>query len=861
MKSYLKVSPQHSEALISRLRNKSSDERTLMRTVWRIGELAIVDAVPDLIALAQTELSARSLYTIAWALGRCQDSSALNVLKNLTDHADAYVRTIAFEAQYQCSSLKDKAALIKECEAYLPKKVTKDSLDQNNISKLYLLSIENKKLRQSLYNLLKTIPFEYNSFWIIRSFFKLSEFRRDAEFYALLINRIQLTPAKSDFDHRYYSPNTRDYFRRRAWRMLKNMGNVGDPIYVDMAAAILKLVNDKDSKTKITRHYYWHGFNNHGTITRHYDAFANYPVFHQILFRNSKRYSSKTGICWQVKNDQPESNRTEAYSELWNQKPELVFGLLQESSCELVHEFACKVLKENEKFCLTLSLSAWKPILLNSYAISANFALKFVEKHHANVDDLNFIFACLNASIFEVRQAAKNWLLKNVPINKLLEDLRWLSKLTLSSYDEIRLFARVYYPAINQHSEQQAAFLVQLIARIHSLNVETTAFANIINDVRWVLFNPMKNLLPNISLSVIEDLIKHPAIEVQALGIELLGTINESELVIMSKTLVEFLLSDNNLIRQQGRKIIQRLAKKNDMFAKAVLLRLIPFIFWKEKSEGLHEILIACISNDLKNTWSSIDDKLLWRLLMAKSKAAQAIGAEIIVSRSGKIYSVRQWAQLAKHSALAVRQWSWRNYENNIKTIRNSFEDSLRILDTDWNDTRNFAIEFYRNKFKARDWNINSVILLCDSVREDVQVLGQELITKFFKTKHGTEYLLKLSQHPAKNVQLFASGFLQHYAQGNIENILQLKAYFVSVLSSVNKGRVAKDRVLNFLITEAQKDKQVARFFAEILEDNAITVAIMDKEKFILAMCDLHAQYPDIKLPIYYQKPRLHYAR
>jgi hypothetical protein len=861
MKSYLKLSPQHSAALIYRLRNKSSDERTLMRTVWRIGELAIVDAVPDLIALAQTERSARSLYSIAWALGRCQDSNALNVLKTLTNHTDAYVRTIAFEAQYQCSSLEDKALLIKKCKAHLPKKLTKDYLDQDNLGKLYLLSLENKNLRESLYQLLKTVPFEYNSFWIIRSFLKLSEFRRDAEFYALLINRIQLTPGKWDFDHTYYSPNTRDYFRRRAWRMLKNMGDVEDPHYVDMAAAILKLVNDKDSKTKITSHYYWRGFDDHGKITRHYDAFANYPVFHQILFRNSKRYNSKTGICWQVKNDYSESNRTEAYPELWDQKPELVFSLLQDSSCELVHEFACKVLEQHEKYCLTLALSAWKPILLNSYAISANFALEFVQKHHPNVDDFNFIIACLNAPTFEIRQAAKHWLLKNISTDKLLEDVRWLCKLTLSEYETIRLFARVYYPLIKRHPEQQAAFLVQLIARIHSLNVETTGFANIINDLRWVLFNPMKDLLPNISLSVIEDLIKHPAIEIQGLGIELLGTIHESELVTMSETLVEFLLSDSNLIRQQGHQIIQRLAKKNDMFAKAVLLRLIPFIFWKEKSEGLHEILIDCISIDLKNAWLTIDDKLLWRLLMAKSKAAQAVGAAIVVTRSAQIYSVRQWAQLAKHSALAVRQWSWHNYENNIKTIRNSFEDSLRILDTDWNDTRNFAIEFYRNKFTARDWTINSVILLCDSVREDVQALGQELITKFFKTKHGTEYLLKLSQHPAKNVQVFVSGFLQNYAQGNLKNILQLRPYFVSVLSSVNKGRVAKDQVLNFLITEAQKDKQVARLFAELLEDNAITVAIMDKEKFILAMCDLHRQYPDLKLPIYYQKPRLHYAR
>ncbi len=828
-----KISPEHSKALISNLRNISSDERSLMRTVWRIGELAILDAVPDLIALAQTEQrSARSLYTIAWALGRCQDSRALEVLKTLTNHTDAYVQTIALEAQYQCSNVTEKSLILEQCKASLPL----DSLE-----KKYLLSLENKKIRDQLYNLLKTINFK--NFGIIRSFLKLSEFRRDAEFYALLTHRIQFTPS--------LYPDTRDYFRRRAWRILKNMGDIGDLRYVDMAAAILKLVNDKDSKPKTTRRYYWNSSDDHGLTTYHYEAFANYPVFHQILFRNSNRYSSKTGICWQVKNNDPEPNRTEAYPELWDQKPELAFNLLQQSLCEIVHKFACKVLEQHEKFCLTLPLSAWQAILLNPYAISANFALDFVQKHHTNIDDLNFIVACLEAPTNEIRQAAKIWL-KNVAEDKLLEDSNWLCKLTLSEHDNIRQLSRLYHKIFKQHPEKQAVLLVQLIARIHQLNVN----ADIINNLRWVMFNPMKELLPKISLSIIEDLIKHQTIEVQSLGIELLGTIDESELLTMSETLVEFLLSDNNLIRQPARKIIQRLAKNNDIFAKAVLLRLIPFIFWKEKSEGLHEILIACISTDLKNTWSTIDDNLLWRLLMAKSKAAQAVGAAILVTRSSKIYSVRQWAKLAKHSTLAVRQWSWHNYENNIKTIQKSFEDSLRILDTDWDDSRNFAIEFYRNKFKASDWTINRVILLCDSVREDIQNLGLQLVQQFFKKQQGEEYLLKLSQHPAKNVQLFASGFLQTHAQGKRENILQLRPYFVSILSSVNKGRVAKDRVLKFLIKEAQKDKQVALLFAELLQDNAITVAIMDKEKFILAMCDLHTQYPDLKLPIHYQKPR-----
>jgi len=364
------------------------------------------------------------------------------------------------------------------------------------------------------------------------------------------------------------------------------MGDIGDLRYVDMAAAILKLVNDQDSKPKTTTHDYW----NNEKIIRHYDAFANYPVFHQILFRNSNRYTSTTGICWQVKNNDPEPNRTEAYPELWDQKPELAFNLLQHSLCELVHEFACKILKQHQKFCLTLPLSAWKAVLLNPYPISANFALEFVQKHHPNIDDLNFIIACLEAPVNEIREAAKIWL-KNVSEDKLLEDSNWLCKLTLSEHDNIRQLSRLYHKIFQQHPD------------------------------------------------------KHPAIEIQGLGIELLGTIDEAELLTMSETLVELLLSDHNLIRQNARKIIQRVANNDDMFAKAVL-RLIPFIFWKEKSEGLHEILIACISTDLKNTWSTIDD-------------------------------------------------------------------NLRILDTKWDDSRNFAIEFYRNKFEAADWTTNRVIYSC----------------------------------------------------------------------------------------------------------------------------------------------------
>jgi len=177
-------------------------------------------------------------------------------------------------------------------------------------------------------------------------------------------------------------------------------------------------------------------------------------------------------------------------------------------------------------------------------------------------------------------------------------------------------------------------------------------------------------------------------------------------------------------------------------------------------------------------------------------------------------------------------------------------EEALRMLDSSWDDSRNFAFQYFEDNFEEQDWTPSLLISICDSVREDVQIVGRRLITKFFAEKDGEEYLLNLSQHPKATLQLFATNYLARFAQDDIEKLEKLQHYFITVLSQVNKSRVAKERVLTFLHTEALKSEAAAKLIAPILTRQSVTMAITDKARLLEIMRDIHAIYGNLDLPI-----------
>jgi hypothetical protein len=254
---------------------------------------------------------------------------------------------------------------------------------------------------------------------------------------------------------------------------------------------------------------------------------------------------------------------------------------------------------------------------------------------------------------------------------------------------------------------------------------------------------------------------------------------------------------------------------------------------------------------------TEVDSNVLWRLLNAKSKLAEWVGAIILPARKAAEFSVKQLSMLSKNATLSVRDWALDCFEADLSLTTNHFSESIRILDNRWDDSRERAIEFFQKMFDKSFWDTEKTIAVCDNVHSDVQRFGRDLVSRFFNQDQGEEYLIKLSQHPSANVQLFVSGFLKEYASNRTNIILSLEPYFTSVLSQVNRGRIIKDRIISFLFDEAQKNVEVATMVAELFSDQSISMVITDKMQYIKTLFKLQTQFSDIKTPVVVIEPEV----
>ena len=164
--------------------------------------------------------------------------------------------------------------------------------------------------------------------------------------------------------------------------------------------------------------------------------------------------------------------------------------------------------------------------------------------------------------------------------------------------------------------------------------------------------------------------------------------------------------------------------------------------------------------------------------------------------------------------------------------------------------TRQFAFDFFRDHFGPEQLTPQILVSICDSIKDDVQAFGREMITRYFDEAHGDEYLLKLSEHPSEALQIFATNYLSRFATDHPERLKELEHFFIAILSRVNKGRVAKSRVLAFLGAEAQKSEAAAKFCAELFARQSVTIAIGDKARLIEGLLRIDEGYETVETPI-----------
>jgi hypothetical protein len=134
-----------------------------------------------------------------------------------------------------------------------------------------------------------------------------------------------------------------------------------------------------------------------------------------------------------------------------------------------------------------------------------------------------------------------------------------------------------------------------------------------------------------------------------------------------------------------------------------------------------------------------------------------------------------------------------------------------------------------------------------------VQAFGRELITRHFKEADGQTLLLKLSEHPSEDVQLFATNYLDKYAANQPAIWEQLLPYFGRMLFHVNRSRVTKSRVLTFLRQEGERSPEGAAKVLTLLHTLSATIAVEDRALALETMVRIHRAQPQVALPIQVQ--------
>ncbi|MEZ4382156.1 MAG: WGR domain-containing protein [Nannocystaceae bacterium] len=936
------------EALLARLHSRTRAS-LLARTVWRIGELKIEAAVPSLVGLLGSGSELLD-YTITWALARCGDASTFGLL--LDKHGltasilDGELRAalnkifpraqgsrmnarVAFEAlRAWGGALAAKVAehaysrlpthlqqLVDAGPAEALTTALREHLEADTaaaykaLEHLYLLDTPN--VRPALLAAVRAAPMRPPAFRTLRHLFKAAELRVDAELFGALAHRFATAPAmfraprwgdrvylgrtymrataelqKGD-SRLAYSSKTRAYLRRRVWRTLRRLGEAEDPDYVRLAVGCLLPFTDADAKAVQSRSHY--DYRSRSRSSTHWDAYAGYQVFNQILYRHSPRYTLRPGtVAWRCSagykpGDPPPPVREEAFPKLWDQLPVGLVHLLAESGCARVHEFAVKALRANQAAVDALDVDILITLLGRPYEVTAAFAFDAAKaRYQPQAPDLRLLGALADAAYEPARAQAFAWI--DGARLAAMNDAPLIAGLLVARHPETRTFGRRFLESTRLSDRVAEAVIARTLAEILSkgTGIETGLLVVEAGDA---LLAGLARPLSRIGLDVIEDLVHHAGEAQQALGgrillahqrraddlpqeligallrsrfapvrglgARLLGELSEAALSKREALLVDLILSRYTDLRDSIRPVVQRLASADPAFAADLSQLLIARLLGPESYEGLHSHILRVLRGELLPTLKAVPKDVVLRLLRAKAPQAQELGGLLLGENVDPAeLAVAEVARLAGHEILAVREAAWKFFRNNVDRIRAELGQALRIVDAPWQDSREFAFDYFRSSFTGDDLTPDVLVGLCDSVRPDVQRFGQEMITRFFHEEQGYDYLLRLSQHPSADLQLFASNFLEGYAAGSQERLVGLKPYFLGVLSRVNQGRVAKDRVYAFLTAEALARRDAAEFIAELLIRLSLTIAVGDRATCIAALLEIHRAYPDLEVPL-----------
>jgi hypothetical protein len=851
------------------------------------------------------------LYAIAWSLGRCGSAASVPALRNLCGEEWQPIGRIATAALLLLLEGAQRMMLVEELTNHLPEPLRAPARsgpaevfgqaqqeycagkDAQPAFLEILYQIDNANVRPALLDMLRTVPIRSAYFQPLRHIFKIAEMRRDGEVFGILAHRFETEPVGESkfraqvrvttcYNNRIsqesttispFTQGTRSYLRLRVWRTLDRLGALDDPDYVRLAVGVLLPFTDADAdEPAVVRRSFYR---------------CRCWAFNQILYHNSARYQvmqrGHVFVCRRPYDPggREAAQREEAYPHLWQAQPEAVLRLLDASRCGPVHRFGVKVLRACPDFCRQLPVPTLARLLELPYAVTQELGLELaVHRYDPDHPDLELVLALSHSGLSLARAQARQWI--DQQRHLFTGDLSFLAALAGSRQAETRGYARQLLRQTSFTPEKAEELIGRVVVLIRSF---TAGEGERARDTARTLQQVFAAAMRRIGLPVILDLLGHPLPEVRqfagelvaahetfanrppedllvrllqdgdasvrGVGIRLLGQLPELTLKENLQLLVALSRHELADFRANIRPVVKRLADADPAFGRRIALLFAEALLVPGAPEGVPSHTARVLREDLSAHLRGIPTPTIWKLLQARSSVAQEVGGLLLAANvKADDLSLAEIVKLASHDILSVREAAWQFCRSSLDRLKKDMDTTVRLVDAKWEDSRQFAFGLLRDAFLRNELSVAILVSLCDSVRPDVQQFGREMITRLFADQDGPEYALKLAEHPSPSMQMFAANFLERYAGDNPERLRELAFYFHSVLARVNQGRVAKDRVLNYIQKVSQSSVESAAVVAEVLGRLSATVAVGDRARAIEILTGIQTAHPEVAMPL-----------
>lgn len=710
---------------------------------------------------------------------------------------------------------------------------------------------------------------------IMRSLLRSAELRRDGELYAAIIRRIDShVPGVPQWNGSRYTSGpfgvaTRAYFRRRAARVLRRLGRSASPHYVAMAASMLLAYSDADAQPPR------HG----GKMTNDwYDAFARYHVLNDILYGQSPRYERATygKSVWKCSGSyqpgQPApAMREESFAELWDAAPDVLWRLIRDGRAKPVVEFATRALQPNQAFLATISDEEMGRTMASGHVLAQRFAFEIARMRPMSAA---LAAGALASELDEAHGWVIDWV-REQP-DAAIGDPYVIALLVTGKTARVREAAvalsrvRTMDAAVARSASIRAiAMLLGMTDAERAAGSVETVLAVLAAPLREVSVELLRELIERskvmppagvlagelmlrhahrdeLPADLIEALLASTHAEVRTLGGRLLATMPTEIAKDDPEALLAFALSPNAELREQTRGLIGEVARLYPEVGKVIADRLVDSLMTKQP-EGAPKHVVSLLRSELIACLPQRPVATILKMIAALSPHAREAGGLLLPQITPDDLGLDELARLAHHEILAVRQGAWTLVGASLDRYRLAPVAVSRLVDSPWEDTRVFAMGFIRDRLGALP--ADAIIAICDSIQPEVQDLGKTLLKEQFRTADAGHYLVRLAEHPAPKIQLLASELLEDHL-GDVERLKVLAPYLIVVLTQVNRGRVAKERVIALLRREATRSIESAQVIAPILARQSATIAITQKHPLIATMIDVRTAFPEVELPL-----------